>query len=105
MRAGTLIEIITFYKPEIVKTDTGSEDTIYVEYHQCRARQTYNSGNRENLNGDIFFSSNVVFEIRQGLVLDELYRIKWKDNFYRILSIEYNKPNQSIKIVCEKIND
>jgi len=47
----------------------------------------------------------VVFEIRQGLEFDELYRIEWDGDMYRILSIEKNKRNQSIKIVGDKVNE
>jgi len=105
MRAGLLMEHISFYKLEKVKTETGSEDNTYVLDHKCRARVTYLSGDRVNENGDIFYSSHVVFEIRQGLEFDELYRIEWDGDMYRILSIEKNKRNQSIKIVGDKVNE
>lgn len=105
MQAGTLTERIKFLKLVKVKTETGSEDNTYVLDHKCRARVTYLSGDRVNENGDIFYSSHVVFEIRQGLKFDELYRIEWEERPYRILSIEHNKKNQSIKIICDLIND
>lgn len=105
MQAGTLNEIIKFFKPEIVKTETGSEENTYIFVHRCRARQTYSSGDRFNENGDMFWSHHIIFEIREGLKFDELYRIEWDGGFYRILSIEKNKHNMSIKIIAEKIND
>ena len=105
MQAGLLREKITFYKLVKVKTDTGSEDNTYVRDHECRARVTYTSGDRENENGDIFFSHHVNFEIRQGLDFDELYRIEWDGDMYRILCIEKNRQGQSIKIVGEKVNE
>lgn len=105
MRAGLLKEHITFLKPEIVKTETGSEFNTYVPVHKCRARQTYSGGDRTNENGDIFYTHHVNFEIRQGLVFDELHRIEWDRRQYRILSIEKDKHNQSIRIVTELIND
>ena len=91
MQAGLLREKITFYQLVKVKTETGSEDNTYVKYHDCRARVTYTSGDRENENG--------------GLDFDELYRIEWDGDMYRILCIEKNKHNQSVKIVGEKVND
>lgn len=105
MQAGLLVERITFQKLVKVKTETGSEDNTYVTYHQCRARVTYTGGDRENENGDIFFSHHVVFEIRQGLKFDELYRIVWNGRPYRIECIEPNRHNQSIKITCTLINE
>ena len=105
MRAGLLMEHISFYQLVKVKTETGSEDNTYVLDHKCRARVTYLSGDRLNENGDIFFSHHVNFEIRHGLDFDELYRIEWDGDMYRILCIEKNKHNQSVKIVGEKVND
>ena len=105
MRGGLLREHIVFFKPEIVKTETGSEFNTYAPVHKCRARMTYSGGDRVNENGDIFYSHKVMFEIRQGLVFDELHRIFWDGDYYRILSIEKDRQNQSIKIVCEKVNE
>ena len=105
MQAGLLREKITFYQLVKVKTETGSEDNTYVKYHDCRARVTYSGGDRENENGDIFFSHHVIFEIRQGLGFDELYRIEWKGRPYRIECIEDNRHNQSIKITTSLINE
>lgn len=105
MQAGLLSEKISFYKLEKVKTETGSEDNTYVREHDCRARVTYTGGDRENENGDIFYSHHVIFEIRQGLDFNELYRIGWDGGMYRILCIEKNRHNQSIKIVADLINE
>jgi head-tail adaptor len=105
MRAGLLMERINFLRLEKVKTDTGSEYNTYVPEHSCRARVTYAGGDRENENGDIFYSHHIHFEIRRGLEFDELYRIEWEGRQYRILCIEQNKHNQSTKIITELVND
>ena len=105
MQSGLLTEKITFLKLVKVKTNTGSEDNTYVKEHKCRAKVSYTGGDRVNENGDIFYSHNVIFEIRQGLDFNELYRIEWEGRQYRILCIEKNKHNQSIKITTELVND
>lgn len=105
MQAGRLTERIKFYRLVKVKTETGSEYNTYVLDHNCRARMSYEGGDRENENGDIFYSHRVVFEIRQGYDFDELYRIEWDNNQYRILCIEKDRHNQSIRIKTEKVND
>lgn len=105
MQAGRLSEIIYFHKLVKVKTGTGSEDNTYVKDHKCRARVSYTGGDRENENGDIFYSHHVIFEIRRGLDFDELYRIEWDGGMYRIECIEQDKHNQSTKIVCSLINE
>ena len=105
MRAGLLVEHITFYRLEKVKTETGSEENTYVVDHRCRARMTYSGGDRTNENGDIFYSHRVNFEIRQGYDFDELFRIEWDGRMYRILSIEKDRHNMSVFISTELIND
>jgi hypothetical protein len=105
MRAGLLTEHITFYKLVKVKTETGSEENTYVVDHHCRARKSYTGGDRENENGDIFYSHHIIFEIRQGYSFDELYRIEWDGGMYRIECIEKDRHNMSVKIVCSLIND
>lgn len=105
MRAGLLTERIAFYKLVKVKTETGSEDNTYVLDHNCRARVTYTGGDRENENGDIFYSHHVIFEIRRGLEFNELYRIQWDGGMYRILCIEQDKHNQSTRIVTDLVNE
>ena len=105
MLAGKLTEKIKFYRLVSVKTETGSEYNTYVLDHECRANKTYSDGSRTNENGDIFYTHSVNFEIRQGYDFNELYRIEWDGDMYRILFIEKNRYRQSIKIVTEKVND
>ena len=105
MQAGRLVERITFLKLVKEKTETGSEYNTYVPEHPCRARVSYEGGDRVNENGDIFYSHRIVFEIRQGLDFDELYRIEWNGEQYRILCIEHNRHNQSTIIKTELVND
>ncbi len=105
MQAGRLTERIKFLKLVTVKTETGSEHNTYVLDHECRAKMTYSGGDRTNENGDIFFTHHVNFEIRQGYDFDELYRIEWDGRQYRILSIEKDRHNQSIRCTTELVND
>lgn len=100
-----MTERINFLKLVKEKTETGSEYNTYVLDHRCRAKVSYSGGDRENENGDIFFSHHIIFEIRQGLDFDELYRIEWDGRQYRILCIEQDKHNQSTRIVTDLINE
>lgn len=105
MRAGLLEEHIKILEPVIVKSETGTETTTYQVKYSCRARKTYNGGDRENENGDIFYSHHITFEVRRFYDFDEHHRIEWEGQQYRILCIEKDKHNQSIKIVCDLINE
>ncbi len=105
MLAGRLTEHIEFYKLVTERTETGSEYNTYVLDHKCRANKTYSDGSRTNENGDIFYTHYVNFDIRLGYEFDELYRIGYDGDMYRILYIEKNRYRQSIRIVTEKVND
>lgn len=105
MRAGLLTEHIDLLEPLTIRTETGSEDTIYEVKYKTRARVTYGSGNRENENGDIFYSHIVSFEVRRFYEFDENFRISWRKRQYRIVCIEPQIHNQSILVRTELIND
>ena len=106
MIAGTLNEIITVEELEVIKNEYGEEQTQNYKYkYKTRAQVVYNSGNRTNDNNEIFFATDVNFQIRYYHNIKELDRIKWKDNYYRILSIERNRQFQFIKLKCTLINE
>lgn len=106
MRAGLLTEVITVEEPIIITDDFGAEKEKWVTFiKDTRAKVTYNSGNRANENGDIFYSYEVLFTVRIYHQINEYMRIIWKNRKYRILSIEHNKEQQQQIIKTELINE
>lgn len=105
MRAGLLTEHIEILEPRTIRTETGSESTVFETKYRTRARVTYGKGERDNQNGDIFYTHEVYFEVRRFYDFDENHRILWKGKQYRITCIEPQVKNQSIKTICELIND
>lgn len=106
MIAGLLNEIITVEELNVIKNEYGEEQTHnYIIKFNTRAQVKYNSGNRTNDNNEIFFANDVDFYIRYYHNINELDRIKWKDNYYRILAIERNRQFQFIKLKCTLINE
>lgn len=105
MRAGLLMESITFIKAEIKKNEYGQEETIWNDYFKTRANVSYKSGNRITENNEIINTYTVNFTVRSYHKIDEFMRIGWNDKTYRILSINKDKRKQSITITGELINE
>ena len=105
MIAGTLMDRAEIIQPVSVRTETGSESIIYQSKYSRRVQVGYDSGTRENTNGDIFFTSNITFTFRVGIKVDENDRVFYNNQSYRILHIERNNRQQYIKLFCELINE
>lgn len=107
MRAGLLNEIIKVEQPVIAQNDYGAND--YTEWEtfieRTKAQVTYGSGNRVTENNEIFFTYEVIFTVRYYHKINEDMRIIWQNKKYRILSLQRNKPQQSLTIKTELINE
>ena len=94
------------YEPKTTRTASGAESTIYTYFYECRAAVAYQSMDRVNENGDIFYSRGVKFEIRTPFFdIDERVQIHWWNKKYRIISVEPRPDNMSVVIYTELIND
>lgn len=106
MRAGVLKDIITIEGLKTLKNEYGEEQTdTYIKKFSTRAYVTFNNGSRIVDNNELFFSNNTTFTIRYYHNIAELDRIIWDNKKYRIISIERDIFRQSIKIICELINE
>lgn len=106
MIAGRLNEIITVEKLQVTKNEYGEEQTDnFIFKFNTRAEVKYNSGSRTNDNNELFFSYDLTFTVRIYNDIDELDRIVWNGNRYRILSTERNRQFQLINIRGELINE
>ena len=106
MQAGRLQQIITLWEPKTTRTASGAESTVYTLCYECRAAVAYQSMDRVNDNGDIFYSRGFKFEIRTPFfVIDERCQIHWYGKKYRIISVEPRPDNQSVVIYTELINE
>ena len=106
MQAGRMTQILTMWKPNTKRTETGAESTTYNFCYECRTAVTFKSMDRTNENGDIFYSRAVLFEIRRPFFdIDERLQIRWHDKKYRIISVEPRPDNMSVLIYTELINE
>lgn len=106
MEAGKLNQRIEFYHLELQTDDYGHEIYNYEFAFATRANVIYNSGNRIIENSEIFYDNTLSFSVRSYCPVQDTDRIKYRNNFYRILSVndEYNKHNKKI-IIAELINE
>ena len=94
------------WQPKTTRTASGAESTVYTFCYECRAAVAYQSMDRTNENGDIFYSRGVKFEIRSPFFdIDERMQIHWHNKKYRIISVEPRPDNMSVVIHSEMINE
>lgn len=105
MNAGRLKYIIIIQSPEITQNEYGANSINWIDKIIARSDFQNNSGNRVNENGEIIFSYEKIFTIRYYHNINERDRIKFGNDYYRILSLEKEKDKQFIKINTELIND
>lgn len=105
MKAGNLREKIEIYKPVAEKTEFGNQKITYTLHYTTRCMVHHNSGNKEEVNGEIFHSTSKMFVVRYYVNVRENMRIKYEDKFYSIDSIIPNKYYNNLEIYCNLVND
>lgn len=108
MRAGLLKDTITLYERKFDEYDIDSDfaQDGLIPICSTRAQVKVEGSNIVNENGDIFYTSNVVFTIRWHNKVNCNTQIKYNGSMYRILGEPYKDYNlQAYVIKAEKIND
>lgn len=105
IRAGLLEKLIEIYKPQITINEYGEQNEEFVYYKTIRAREIYNSGSRNNENGDITYNYQRTFEVRHYQPISERDRIKYNGKMYIILSVEPRDRDNYLRIDCDIVNE
>jgi len=105
MKAGKLRDIIEIFKPVLNTTEYGDSVTSYEFHYKTRAEVIYNSGTKTNENNEVFYSTSRTFRVRYYVDVTEPMRIKFKDKYYQIISIEPNKYYNNKTIITELVNE
>ena len=103
MQAGTLKYIIEIFSPKKDKNEYGENTVNYVSLGKFRAGKKYNSGSRTTENNEIVYDSNLTFNVRKYVPITEECQVKYKDNMYRILSLNDDELLSQKIIIVEKI--
>lgn len=102
--AGLLNERIRVLKEIHVVSEYGDQDIQYKEKFWCRARHLDKEGTRTEVNNEIFYTNNKQFEVRIYQDIKDTDIIQFYDQFYRIINISPDRPNQRKIITVEIIN-
>lgn len=105
IRAGLLNKLIKIYKPQVIINEYGEQDEKFVYLKTIRAREIYNSGNRQNENGDITYNYQRTFEVRHYQPITDRDRIEYNGKMYIILSVEPLDHENYLRIVCDIVNE
>lgn len=110
MRAGSLNEIISTLRPNIIRNDYGEEITEWVPgVEKTRANVSYSAEDRRVEAGinEAVFPATVIFKVRiyNQRRIKELDRVVWRGEQYQIMSIEVDRVIQQLIIKTSKVNE
>lgn len=105
MQAGLLNRQIEVYKPMNLTNSVGASTTQWNRIYTTRANVRQIGMNRGQQVNEIFYPNTKEFIIRSYHHLDEFYRIKYQNNFYRIVSIDRRREMNDIVIIAELVNE
>jgi SPP1 family predicted phage head-tail adaptor len=103
--AGKLKEKLKFYKIVEIQTNSGFKKTEEVYMFTVNAERTKNKENFVVDAEEIFHNVWLTFRIRYRKEIDETNIVIYKDNRYRITSINPWETDGEMTIMLEKINE
>lgn len=104
MDSALLRDKIDIYDLDVTKTEYGTIQKSYDYVRSTRAHVIFDSENQVVSEGEIFYPVNRTFIIRSYVPITERCRIKWKDQFWSILSINDNKYYNDKEIRTTLVN-
>lgn len=105
MNSADLKDRIDIYGLVITETPSGFTNRSWVKKYSTRARVNYSSGNRTIENDEIFFTVDREFIMRHYVPIVDTDIILWKDEKWRVLSIDHNREYHNIVVRTTKILD
>lgn len=105
MKAADLFERIDIYELKITDSPFGDTKRQWKKKYSTRARVNYSSGNRTIENDEIFFMVDREFIMRHYVPIVDTDIIVWKDEKWRVLTIDHNRQYKDIIVRTTKIMD
>ena len=103
--AGLLNKRIEVYKPVTVTNAAGYTSIKWTKVFETRANVRQTGMSRVQQINEIFYPTTKEFIIRSYHQLDEFHRIKYQNNFYRIISIDRRREMNDILIIADLVNE
>ena len=82
-----------------------ADTTSYCTYYTTRAKVIYTGGTRNVLNSEIQTPYTKSFIVRMYVPVTDESWIKWKDNYYRVTSIDSSREYQEQTITTQLVNE
>lgn len=79
--------------------------TSYCSYYPTRAKVIYTGGNRQVNNDEIQIPYSKTFVTRIYVPVTDTSWVKWKDDYYRVTSIDKSREYQEITINTQLVNE
>lgn len=77
----------------------------YCTYYPTRAQVIYTGGVRGVRNNEIQTPYTKSFIVRNYVPITDTSWIKWKDNYYRVTSLDESRQYQEITVTTELVNE
>lgn len=103
--AGKLKEKLEFYKVQEVQSKSGYKNTEEVFMFSAKAERTKNKENFIVDADEIFHAVYLTFRLRFRKEVDETNIVKYKDERFRITSLNPWEADGEMTIILEKINE
>lgn len=105
MRAGLLTEWLDVLTPRRNTINAlGEQETEYSCFTHIRARDVSHRQSRVNENGQMWFPSTKIFEVRLYQDIKETDIIEWRGKKYRIIDIEVDRQQMCKRLTVDEIN-
>ena len=105
MKAGILNEKVRILRCEVERNEFNEQTDTYKPIAWIRASVSYKTGNRVDINHEVFYAYTKTFYIRRYQQINEFDRLEWKGKQYRILAISDDREYNQKIIECELINE
>lgn len=103
--AGRLQEQIEIWAQDIYTSEYGDTTEEYKFMQNVRAMVDHTAGSLNIENFEIFNAYHKSFTVRIHTDVRDTDRIKYNGNFYRIITIDIDRPKQTKTIVTELIKE
>lgn len=105
MWAGLLNEKIEIYSPSSTRNSFGEQVDEMVLSYTTRAKVGHIGGSRSVIDYEVQVPYQKNFVMRIYVPITEVDWIKYKDKFYRVLSIEDDDKIQQKVVITELVNE
>lgn len=103
--AGYFNDRVSILEPVMQRGENGEQDTTWVEKARVRAKVQFNRGVQALTVAESWMQQQITVTMRATGEVQDNDRIVWQHRQYNIESLNRDKANHSITIVCTKVDE